>query len=143
MAASAGPDIVEDGLVLYLDAGNEESYPGTGTTWKDLSGNGNDGTLTNGPTFSGDNTGGITFDGSNDYVDCGDIDITSSFTLSVWFKGNPTGHGNYCGILNKSNNNNFGNYGLYGDISSNYVRFGFLNTTNTSIWFSCFCIRSC
>jgi len=33
------PDIVKDGLVLYLDAGNPDSYPGTGSTWFDLSGN--------------------------------------------------------------------------------------------------------
>lgn len=59
---------VTSGLQLYLDAGNTASYPGTGTTWTDLSGNGNNGTLTNGPTFSSSNGGSIVFDGSNDYV---------------------------------------------------------------------------
>jgi prepilin-type N-terminal cleavage/methylation domain-containing protein len=38
-------NIVKDGLVLHLDAGNPASYPGTGTTWFDLSGNNNNGTL--------------------------------------------------------------------------------------------------
>ena len=38
MGAFGGPDIITDGLVLALDAGSERSYPGTGTTWKDLSG---------------------------------------------------------------------------------------------------------
>lgn len=59
--------IVTDGLVFYVDAGNGNSYPGSGTTWSDLIGS-NDGTLTNGPTYSSDNGGGIVFDGSDDYV---------------------------------------------------------------------------
>ena len=56
------PDIVRDGLVLNLDAGEPSSYPGTGTAWTDLSGNGNTGTLTNGPTYSSANGGSIVFD---------------------------------------------------------------------------------
>jgi hypothetical protein len=67
-----GPNIVTDGLVLYLDAANQKSYPGTGTTWNDLSGNGNNGTLVNGPTFNSDNNGSIVFDGVDDYVNFGD-----------------------------------------------------------------------
>lgn len=59
--------IVTDGLVFYVDAGNANSYAGSGTTWSDLAG-GNDGTLTNGPTYSSDNGGSIVFDGTNDYV---------------------------------------------------------------------------
>jgi hypothetical protein len=45
MAVYGGPDIVTDGLVLHLDAANSKSYPGSGNTWYDLSGNGNDGTI--------------------------------------------------------------------------------------------------
>jgi len=60
--------IVKDGLVLDLDAAKLDSYPRTGTSWKDISGNGNNGTLTNGPTFNSDNGGNIVFDGSNDYA---------------------------------------------------------------------------
>lgn len=62
------PSIVTDGLVLHLDAGNPASYLGSGTTWTDLSGNNNNGTLINGPTYSSDNGGSIVFDGVNDYV---------------------------------------------------------------------------
>ena len=62
------PKIVTDGLVLALDAGNVKSYPGSGTTWYDKSGNGNNGTLTNGPTFSSDGGGSIVFDGVDDYI---------------------------------------------------------------------------
>lgn len=68
MAHHHSPRIITDGLVLYLDAANTKSYPGSGTTWNDLSGNGNNGTLINGPTFSSGNNGSIALDGVNDYV---------------------------------------------------------------------------
>ena len=60
--------IITTGLVLNLDAGNTASYSGTGTTWTDLSGNGNNGTLTNGTSYSSTNGGVMVFDGVNDYV---------------------------------------------------------------------------
>ena len=60
--------IVQQGLVLNLDAGNPYSYAGAGTTWYDVSGNSYNGTLTNGPTYSTTNGGSIVFDGSDDYV---------------------------------------------------------------------------
>jgi hypothetical protein len=89
MAQEYGPNIVTDGLVLSLDAADKNSYPGSGTTWSDLSGNGNDGTLTNGPTFDSGNGGSIVFDGSNDYINlpyedlCKDI---STMSYSLWFQ---------------------------------------------------------
>ena len=78
-----------NGLVLCLDAANTKSYPGSGTTWTDLSGCGNTGTLTNGPTYSSSNGGSIVFDGTNDYVEntSPNLGITgnASITLSCWF----------------------------------------------------------
>jgi hypothetical protein len=68
MSTTGGPNVVEDGLVLALDAANQKSYPGSGTTWNDLSGNGNNGTLVNGPTFDSGNLGSIEFDGVDDYI---------------------------------------------------------------------------
>jgi hypothetical protein len=85
-----GPNIVTDGLVLALDAANTKSYISGSTTWNDLSGNGNSGTLTNGPTFSSANNGSIVFDGSNDYIECGNpsslasIAGTTNATVSGW-----------------------------------------------------------
>ena len=67
MAFGNGPKIVTNGLVLLLDAADKNSYPGSGTTWTDISGNGNNGTLTNGPTFNSANGGSIVFDGIDDY----------------------------------------------------------------------------
>ena len=61
MATRYSPKIVTDGLVLYLDAANSRSYPGTGTAWFDLTGRGNNAVLTNGPVFS---SGGSTSEGA-------------------------------------------------------------------------------
>ena len=61
-------NIVTDGLVLCLDANFTCSYPKASTTWYDLSGNGNDGSLVNGPTFDSGNGGSIVFDGTNDSI---------------------------------------------------------------------------
>lgn len=66
MAFRFSPKIVTDGLVLIIDAANKKSYPGSGTTWTDLSGNNHNVTLTNGPTYSSDNGGIINFDGTDD-----------------------------------------------------------------------------
>ena len=71
MGLSHSPNIVTDVLVLCLDAANRRSYPGSGNSWLDLSGNGNNGTLTNGPTYSSANGGSLVFDGVDDYVNCG------------------------------------------------------------------------
>ena len=86
MAISRGPKIVTNGLVLALDAADKNSYKGSGTTWKDLSGNNNTGTLTNGPTFSNVNGGAIVFDGADDYVNIPYNSglIPNNLTLSVW-----------------------------------------------------------
>jgi hypothetical protein len=88
MGIQYNPRIVTDGLVLALDAGNTKSYPGSGTTWTDLSGIGNTGTLTNGPTYSSANAGYIVFDGTNDYVNTGPSSNLAlgngNFTISSW-----------------------------------------------------------
>jgi hypothetical protein len=95
MAFAHSPKIVTDGLVLALDAGNPKSYPGSGTVWRDKSGNGNDGTLTNGPTFSSDNGGAIVFDSANDNASIphdSTIDFaTNSFSLHTWVRTAQTG----------------------------------------------------
>lgn len=78
--------IVTSGLVLNLDAGNTASYPGSGITWTDLSGNGNNATLTNGPTYSSANNGSIVFDGTSNYgtVSNNITSGTGDFAVSVW-----------------------------------------------------------
>ena len=83
------PRIVTSGLVLALDAADRNSYPRTGTTWTDLSGNGYNGTLTNSPTFSNSNGGSIIFDGTNDYTSTSldlSLNNTNSVSISMWIK---------------------------------------------------------
>ena len=85
MAEIHGPKIVRDGLVLNLDAADKNSYPGTGTTWFDLSGNGNHGTISNGEFVSNgkylQNAGGVSnfFTVGIDHS----TSINSAFTTTV------------------------------------------------------------
>jgi len=82
MSTRYNPSIVRDGLVLYFDAANTKSYPGSGTTWYDLSGNERHGTLINEPTFQSHNLGCFQFDGTNDRVS-----FVSTYAKSICFWG--------------------------------------------------------
>lgn len=127
-----GPKITTDGLLLALDAANPKSYPGTGTTWFDMSKNSNNGTLTNGPVYIAGES--ISFDGTNDYSSHGDnVSITGNFSIEIWFKGNPTQTSTYGCLVGKGDGSGFGNYGMYGDINNDYVRFGFVGSGQQEI----------
>lgn len=107
--AAGGGGIITDGLELYLDAGISASYPGTGTTWFDLSGNGNNGTLYNTPTFRPlDGGGSFRLDGgislgdwigtpvgpTIDYCDC---NATNQFSVCIWVQSDANDDGAICG----------------------------------------------
>lgn len=80
--------VIDSSLILYLDAANPRSYPGSGTTWYDLSGNNNHFTLYNGPTYS---NGAIVFDGTNDYAASNsslNLSGYSAITVEIWVKCN-------------------------------------------------------
>ena len=86
---SFAPDIVTDSMIMHLDAGQTASYPSpfTGSTWFDLTGNGNNGALS-GPIYNSGNSGSFVFDGSNDNVNCGSVNFFGSgkVTASAWVK---------------------------------------------------------
>ena len=87
--------IITSGLVLALDAADRNSYVSGSTLWNDVSGNGNNGTLTNGPTFNSANGGSIVLNGSNDYIETNYVPITNnSFTVMVWAKSISNGFSN-------------------------------------------------
>jgi len=90
--AEGGGNIVTDGLVLYLDAANTKSYVSGNTIWNDLSRIGNNGILTNGPTFNSGNGGSIVFDNVDDYVTLGTpsslTGLQVPLTINVWAKPN-------------------------------------------------------
>jgi hypothetical protein len=85
MSSYGGANIVTNGLVLSLDAANVKSYPGSGATWRDLSGNNNSGSLINGPTFSSANNGILSFNGSNQYANFGNIMPSTAYTKCIFF----------------------------------------------------------
>jgi hypothetical protein len=94
MALAHSPSIVRNGLVLCLDAANPKSYPGSGTAWNDISNNGNNGALVNGPTYNSSDNGNIIFDGVNDYAEITvrntnlEFQPQNPFTLLAWVKTN-------------------------------------------------------
>jgi hypothetical protein len=141
MAISYNSSVVASNLVLCLDAANTKSYPGSGTTWTDLS-NINTGTLTNGPTYSGTNNGSILFDGTNDFVSIPNnaalqFTSTQAFTLSVWMR--PTVLQNkWVGVVTKSRDSANAWYGIWLDPSNRITWGGFPNNlfgpTATTGW---------
>lgn len=81
--------IVKDGLVLMLDAAKKDSYGRLGTTWRDISWNGNSGVLVNSPTFNISNGGSIVLDGTNEYISIKSsqgFNLGVNFTLQFWVK---------------------------------------------------------
>ena len=86
MGISTGPRTNNDGLVFYIDPGNARSYSGAGITIYNLVSGGIGGTLVNGPIYDVSRTGGIIFDGTNDYILCGQFESlkTQNISLSCW-----------------------------------------------------------
>ena len=87
MSTGYNPSIVTDSLIFCLDAANTKSYPGSGTTWSDLSGQSNNATI-NGSTYNSENGGYFDFDGTNDYATFNpgsDIAFgTGQFAIEIW-----------------------------------------------------------
>lgn len=93
MSISHYPSIVTDGMILCLDAASLISYSGSGSTWNDLSGRGNNATLINSPTYdSSTNRGLFTFAAAS--AQMATIQAQSSlsvFTVEAWMKFNSLG----------------------------------------------------
>ena len=139
-------NIVKDGLVFDLDAAKRDSYPGSGTVWRDVSGFQNNGTLVNGATFNSENGGSIVLDGTDDYIDITnsssiDFGSSSSFTMEIMVKktSNPP-TGNVSGLFCKRLNNirygiddyyglNSPRVGIYNNVDGQKVTF--LNNSST------------
>lgn len=87
MGLAHSPSIVTDGLVYMIDPANSRSYSGSGITVNGLI-SGFGGSLVNGTGFSSANNGSFFFDGTNDYIDCGNIlDSPTDMTVMVWHQG--------------------------------------------------------
>jgi len=101
MGLIRGIDIVNDGLIFYMDAANKRSYPGS-TDVNNLMDSNITGSLINGTAFSSNNSGVFDFDGTNDYINFGDLDavnLIGSWSWNFWVL-NDTWQ-NYVHILSK------------------------------------------
>jgi len=139
MATAYQPKIVTDGLVICLDAADPKSYSGSGTTWTDRLGN-NNGTLTNGPTYSTDSGGLLDFDGVNDYVVIEGTHNDNAWTadssvgsdilcLEIWFKGSDS----YGRIISKAwNGSGQYNISVYPNVFKLKVGTGVSQTSDSS-----------
>lgn len=92
MSAFAGPVTITDGLIMYLDAANPRSYPGSGANWNDISGTGRNVTITGSPTFGTSGGGSFTFDGSTQQLSSVSLDNpTGGLTSQIVMNYNITG----------------------------------------------------
>jgi len=145
--ANRWPKVVKDGLVLYLDSGDQKSYPGSGTTWNDLSGNGSNGTLVNAPTYSANNKGTLVLNGTNQYVTGvhnSVVDIVGDITVDCWFKITSTA-ASWVRVFGKGDATNRP-YGLWYNAAANnflYQRYGSVNVSvvftaniNKNVWYN-------
>jgi hypothetical protein len=104
MSAHANPNIVDDGLVLCLDAADPKSYPGSGTAWTDRSGNGNNGSLLNSPTFGSDRGGNFSFDATNESIAIAETSTLNlqNYTYAFWIKRSQAQSGSWLQFLQRS-----------------------------------------
>ena len=143
-------NIITNGLKLYLDAGNISSYPKTGIVWSDISGNGYNGTLQGGAGFNSANSGSITFDGTDDYINLGNIldqNGSDSFSISCWFRLNIINQ-NHAIFAKEENIPNYLGYMIYvradnrfalaliNDITTDAFIVGSTTTANSNQWYN-------
>jgi hypothetical protein len=156
MSVDSGPNTVDNGLILNIDAANLRSWPGSGTTWYDVSGQTNTaymygsvptssdgGTCFDFATVSGVNSGaatlGFTFTSNM-------IPLTGSFTFSTWIKNPPTSVGQ-CGMFSNAGGANGYRFGIGKDAC--YVlmsganaegysepQIGFNSTLDSTSWYN-------
>lgn len=143
MALIHSPSLVTNGLVLCLDAANVKSYPGSGTTWTDLSSSQNTGTLVSSPVYDAVTNGGVfTFNGTSHCSLVQDLVPSGSRTITVAFKTNDItnrigviscrdGSGGWFITLNRAGSGNF-TYSLNNVPTNNDLNAaGFISQTNT------------
>lgn len=140
--------LIKDGLLYYWDAGIANSYPGSGNSWFDLTGNGRTVTLFNGPTYSTTNGGQLSFDGSDDHglvttFNLGNGNV--AWTISSWVRTSTGVDGLGAGsILSNSSsgpvysslaiNSGRMSYWSYNNSAGNWYRIMGNVTVNNNLW---------
>lgn len=128
MSFDNGAKITTNGLVFCVDSADLNSYPGSGTSWRDMSGNNRTGTLVNSPTYTNTNGGYFTFNGSNNSVTFSDTGLPSgnaTRSVSMWFRVAAIGNVYYAFINFGTINGTGRNYAF--QWANSYLRF---NTDN-------------
>ena len=132
------PNIVTNGLVVYLDAGFTPSYPKGLNAWYDTSQNLNNGTLTNGPTYNSADGGSLVFDGIDDKVVLPHIlnyNLTN-LTALVWIKPTSPYTGSFRNIISKEGADRDWNFYLYSSASNGVVDYYHFSTSRASSYVS-------
>ena len=135
MGTGYNPKIVTDGLIVSIDARDRKSYSGSGSTWKDRSGSGNNGELFNSPTVTSNFGGGISFEETDEFMALGDKAATNYVTVEVWYTRDSEGTGENI-VFNKENcweiNDNNGNIS-WAVMANNKGWFWYDSTANIDI----------
>lgn len=84
MSCFAGPNIIESNLIFALDPGNTKSYPGSGSTFTDLTTNQIQTTLVGSPTYSTDNGGNFLLNGTSQYITLTWPTNNTVWSMSFW-----------------------------------------------------------
>ena len=122
---------VTSGLIVHLDAGVSESYPGSGSTWYDITANNNDFTLTNSPTYSSANGGKFQFNGTNQYA-TGGPNLSTSNCTTIAIQRYATNNNSAKGRITAGNVNNW-LLGMHENKSSVYYAGGWVTLTTSSV----------
>lgn len=131
MSGIISTKIVTDGLVLYVDSVNPNSYVSGSTNWVNLI-VGPNGQLTNGVIFSPENNNSLSFDGVDDYITLGVIGgnlITKPISVSTWVKFNTLN--SFAGIVCKDSVGSF-QFALRLGIGGNVDRINLLTDGDNS-----------
>jgi hypothetical protein len=124
-------NIITRGLVLHLDASTMESYPQSGTSWFDISGNNNHSTLVNGTTYNSSNQGNIVLDGADDYVAVGSFMNYNTFSILLWV--NPGSTQNIYADIFDNNHTGTQNFVCQQNVNNlNQYEFAMLGTSTSS-----------
>ena len=142
----AVPPIVTNGLVLYLDAANRQSYVSGSTTWFDATANGLSGSLVNGPTFSSANGGSIVFDGVDDYVSTNNSSSltqagNTQFTAGFWIKKTASNKDAMIGPWNESDRKGwflqwYTDGVIYFGVTNGGTNYNYINISYTNNWYN-------
>ena len=108
MSFYRGPKTINSNLSFIIDPGDKNSYSGSGTSWRDMSGNSLNGTLVNSPTYSESNGGTLIFNGTNQWGNFGNVLASlTDLTIELFVKLG-TQSSSYNGIVSKTLDNTDG-----------------------------------